>query len=101
MCIRDSFSDVRVGLNRPVLGLYEAQRLLGDLTSARLSLGQRLGELRSRYRVAPEPSIVHLRWQDVAGQARIQTTDDLEQIISRVRAGVLAALSGDAVVIIE
>ena len=81
--------------------MYEAQRLLGDLTAAKLNARTRLGELRNRYQVTPEPAAVHLRWQDVAGQARIQTADDLEQLLARVREGVLAVLESDTVVLIE
>ena len=101
------FAEVRGQLGRPglgaqpALGLYEAQRLLGDLTAAKLNARMRLGEIRNRYQVNPELAAVHLRWQDVAGQARIQTTDDLEQLLARVREGVLAVLESDTVVLIE
>jgi len=101
------FGDVRAGLNhpgfgaQPALGLYEAQRLLSDLAAAKLGLRARLGELRGRYQVLQEPAALHLRWQDLAGQARIQTRDDLDQLLARVRDAVLSNVDDQTVIIIE
>lgn len=61
----------------------------------------RQAELRNRYRVAQEPAALHLRRQDVAGQAHIQTADELDQLLTRVRGAVLAVLESDMVVLIE
>lgn len=93
--------DVRAGLNQPGLGLYEAQRLLSDLAAAKLGLRARLGELRTRYQVAQEPTALHMRWQDLAGQARIQTTADLDQLLARVRNAVLSNIDDQTLIIIE
>lgn len=95
------FGDVRTGLSQPGLGLYEAQRLLSDLAAAKLGLRARLGELRGRYQVALEPVAVHLRWQEVAGHARIQTVDELDQLLNRVRNAVISNVDDRTVIIIE
>lgn len=87
------FSDVRAGLNRPGLGLYEAQRLLSDLTAAKLGVRARLGELRGRYQVSAEPSLVHLAWNDLAGTVQIASTEDIEEFIERLRRRIQAELS--------
>lgn len=95
------FGDVRAGLSQPGLGLYEAQRLLSDLAAAKLGLRARLGELRGRYQVGPEPTALHMRWQDIAGQARIQTAADLDQLLARVRHTVLSNIDDQTLIIIE
>jgi hypothetical protein len=95
------FGDVRAGLTQPGLGLYEAQRLLSDLAAAKLGLRARLGELRTRYQVAQEPAAVHLRWQDLAGETRIASLDELEQILSHLRSQIAAELAQRRIVLVD
>jgi hypothetical protein len=97
----DLFADVRARLAQSGLGLYEAQRLLSDLTAARLGLRARLGELRNRYQVVPEPVAVHLRWQDLAGETRIASLDELEQILNRLRSQIAAELEQRRIVLVD
>lgn len=92
-------AEVRAMLGRPGLGLYEAQRLLSDLTAAKLGLRTRLGELRAQYQLVSP--ILHLRWQKLGGPARIQTADDLKQVLARMSDAVLGHVDGETVIIIE
>jgi hypothetical protein len=93
------FAEVRGQLGQPALGaqptlgLYEAQRLLGDLTAAKLNARTRLGELRGRYQVNIEPLMVHLVWNDLAGTVQIASVEDLEDVLERLRRRIQAELS--------
>ena len=95
------FQGVRDSLSQPDTGLYEANTFLSTLASAELDLQRYLRELRTRYLPDDQPEETHLRWAQLAGQARITSSDDLDQVLAGLRTRIQSELDQNRTVIIE
>lgn len=94
---------LQVRVEQPIYDISEARNLRSAVTSIQLHLQKQLQEIRVRN----QPSIpaqlqeIHLRWQDLLGQVRIGSTDDLEEMLQRARRRIVSELEQQKAIIIE
>jgi hypothetical protein len=81
----------------------EARGLTLAVGNAQMNMQRKVQEMRARYQPKdPSPAQeIRLRWQELAGAARIASSDELEQVLTRLRAGIAPELERQKIVIIE
>lgn len=95
--------EARQRLAQPDMTIAEARGVRMALAGAEMTLHQRLAELQRRYRVqaAPQATETRVTWRDLAGSARISSTDELEQVLAGLRAKIVAELEQHTAVVID
>ncbi len=81
----------------------EARGLTLAVGNAQMDVQRKVQEMRARYQPKDLPAAqeIHLRWQELAGAARIASSDEMEQVLTRLRAGIAPELERQKIVIIE
>ena len=101
---------VRDRLAQPDISFAEARGILTGLSNADMTAQRWVRELREQYKpvlVPPSEVIettgqeVRLRWSQLAGQQRIASTADVDQIVDALRDRLLAELDGTRTLIVE
>ena len=104
------FQGVRDRLAQPDISFAEARGILTGLSNADMTAQRWVRELREQYKpvlVPPSEVIettgqeVRLRWSQLAGQQRIASTADVDQIVDALRDRLLAELDGTRTLIVE
>ena len=95
------YQPVQERAHRVDLSLVEARGLLSSLASAKMEKERKLQELRAAYTVQPYVQEVRLKWQDIAGRATINSEEELDETLARIRERVLAELGEDRTIVLE
>src|SRR5262249_34890077 len=84
--------------------ITEARAMKATIMRSRLSVPKKVQEIRVRYQPeepAVEPEEVYMQWQNLLGQRRIGSPDDLKQVIETLQRRVYTELEQHHIVIIE
>jgi hypothetical protein len=100
--MRRLFEDTQARLETNNLTYYETRGLKSALTEAQLKLNRKVADLRQIYRPAPPVSeVIRLKWSEVAGTVQVESPQDIEATLAKLRSALEAQLARHNRVIIE
>ncbi len=97
---------LRQRLAKTDMSYSEMRSIRGTLAGLRVNLPNKVREVQMRYQpkvdASSVPQELHLKWQDVMGEAvRINSQDDIERLITRLKHQISEALAQQTSIIIE
>jgi hypothetical protein len=103
VALKADLQSVQQRIEQPNPGFSEARNLNMALGTAQMNLQKKVQEMRARYLPKdPLPPVeMHLHWQELVGEARLSSQDDLEQMFTRLRMRIAPELEQQKIVIID
>ena len=94
---------VQERVKQPNPSFSEARSLTLAVGNAQINMQKKIQEMRVRYQPKDPPPTQEIRlyWQKLAGATRIASSDELERVLTRLRAGIAPELEQQKIVIIE
>ena len=101
--LETDLQSVQKRIEQPNPGFSEARSLSTELGIVQMNLLKKVQEIHARYQPIDSSPLqeIHLHWQDLVGDARISSQDELEQMLGKIREQITAELEQYKIIIFD